>query len=100
MTKKVLFFNKDNEKVWKVCTICGLAKEINNFYNKDNRCKPCKIAYNKQRRHIKIQQLKEYKEKMYENYELKDKIINIYENKIQYLEKEIKYLNRKVIINS
>lgn len=52
MTKKVLFFNKDNEKVWKVCTICGLAKEI-----------------------------------------------NIYENKIQYLEKEIKYLNRKVIIN-
>lgn len=28
MTKKVLFFNKDNEKVWKSCTICGLAKEI------------------------------------------------------------------------
>jgi hypothetical protein len=99
MTKNIIFFNQDNGKVWKICTICGLAKENNSFYNKDNRCKTCKIAYNKERRHIKTQQLKDYKKKMDKNYELKDKLINIYENRIQYLEKEIKYINREAIIN-
>ena len=27
----------------KVCVICNTEKSIDNFYNKDRECKPCKI---------------------------------------------------------
>lgn len=38
--------NKD----YKTCNICGLAKEIDEFYNTDTRCIPCKKIYQRDKR--------------------------------------------------
>jgi hypothetical protein len=92
---KILEFMENNDEKYKSCSICGLAKKQNDFYNNENRCKPCKIKYNKERRHIKNEQLNRYKNIAEDSYKIKDKLIEIYENRINKLENEIKYINRK-----
>lgn len=60
--KKRLILDKFMEEKHKACSICGLAKKQIDFYGNDSRCKSCKILYNKERRHIKNDQLKKYRE--------------------------------------
>lgn len=82
--------NKD----YKTCNICGLAKEIDEFYNTDSRCIPCKKIYQRDRNKIRKENILKNKQKE----EIHDKVLknlcDYYENKIEYLEKEIKELNR------
>lgn len=57
----------------------------NEFYSIDSKCKTCKIVYNKERRQFKNEQLKKYEsqiENLYNLYKIKDKLIDIYENRI------------------
>lgn len=49
----MIVLNKDNKIKNKVCTACGIAKDIKDFYNKNSRCKKCKIIYQKEKRYVK-----------------------------------------------
>lgn len=49
----------------KTCNICGI----------DKKCKPSKILYNKERRRIKNEKLKLYKNRIEDMYDIKDKLI-------------------------
>lgn len=79
---------------FKTCNICGLAKEITDFYNTDTRCIPCKKKYQKERNKIRKENLLKNKQKE----EIYDKVLKnlceYYENKIEKLEKEVKELHR------
>lgn len=61
--KSIFVINRDKneDEKYKICTICGIAKFIDEIYSTDSRCKKCKIVYNKERRHFKNEQLKLYK---------------------------------------
>lgn len=96
--KSISIINKNdnkNEDMNKTCNICGIDKRLNDFYSNDRKCKPCKILYNKERRRIKNEKLNLYKNRIEDMYDIKDKLIEIYENKIKQLESNIKYMNRK-----
>lgn len=84
-------------KCFKTCNICGIAKDIKEFYNTDTRCIPCKKEYQKERNKIR----KEQKLKNKQKEEIHDKVLKnlceYYEDKIEKLNIEIKNLRRKNI---
>lgn len=85
-----------NNLEYKTCNICGLIKDYDEFYNTDTRCKKCKCEYQKKRRLINKEKNIELKKKE----DLKEKVLSnmcdYYENRIEILEKEIKFLHRKL----
>lgn len=95
----MIVLNKDNKMNNKVCTACGIAKDITNFYNKDSRCKKCKIMYqkekwyNKKEQLINLKELNDEKSVTIRNLQV---LCNFYEEKVINLENEIKKLNVEI----
>lgn len=95
----MIVFNKDNEINNKVCISCGIAKSITDFYNKDSRCKKCKILYQKERRYNKKEQLINLRESNDEkNITIRNLqvLCDFYEEKVINLENEMKKLNLQI----
>lgn len=56
--------DKDNNIIKKICKICNLLKNKDEFYNNDTRCKECKYIYQKERNESTKQMIKELQNKL------------------------------------